>query len=76
MIKSTNELNNGKIYYPKLMISTNMKQLVLFITEGEGILLDKGLSTSDEVNASIGHIESWDMDRFIDYNEEVTIKNA
>ena len=76
MIKSINELSNGKIYYPKLMISTNKKQIVLFITEGKGILLDKGLSTSDEVNAAIGHVDGWDMERFIDYNEEVIIKNV
>ena len=59
-----------ELEFPKLMKSTQGILLVLFTGQKEGIVL----LGDDDWN--LGHnSSSWNMGSFIDFNEELTLKN-
>lgn len=71
---TTNEADKIKSEkpFPKLMIS-KVGKIVLFEKEGKGVVIR---TTEGSIYENGEHSKIWDMDRFADYNEPVTIQNV
>lgn len=64
-----------KIDFPVLMKSENLNQIVLFIGEREGTLLEIGASTFDIVRHSCDWVSCYDNLIWKKYEGTITLKN-
>lgn len=72
MVESTTEtVKQCAISYPCLMSSYSGDLIVLFSEEKKGMVM-KGTST----HQTGVYYDNWAMDRFIVYNESITLKNV
>ena len=71
MIVQRRDNTKTKKPYPKLMKDTLLDVVVLFLNEGEGIVLD-----AFESSRFFGeHDVNWDMEDMVDYVGEITLCN-
>ena len=71
-MKITTDSSTPKVRpYPKLMISTNLKQIVLMERHGRGSVLACGNSSSGHGYLSV----NWVMTLFEDYEGTITLEN-
>lgn len=64
IVKETEEKS-----YPKFMINED-KDIVFFIRENYGLPINGNLWANDNML-----VDNWNMEDFIDYNEEITLQN-
>lgn len=58
--------------FPKLMVTTDDERIVFFISPQKGICLKVGSVDNSFVGE---YYHKWNMDKFTDYNEPITIQN-
>lgn len=73
MIQKAELVNHIIPVLPRLMIEEQTGQIVLFINDKEGILLDVGECFIH--TEYLGIVSLWEITMFKDYNKSITIKN-
>lgn len=73
MIQQAKIFNQIIPVFPRLMIEEQTGQIVLFINDKEGILLDVGECFIH--TEYLGVVSLWEVTMFKDYSKSITIKN-